>query len=219
MPGEHGADAPRSDEPLAEAASSRSSLRELAGLFLKLGTVAFGGPAVHIAMMEDEVVRKRAWLSRERVLDLLGAANLIPGPNSTELVTHIGHARAGWPGLLVAGSCFIAPAMLIVLAISWAYVRFGALPQVQGVLYGVKPVVIAVVLQAIWGLGRTALKTRTLAVVGATSLALVQRGAHVGLPAGRRSARVAVQARVLATTEDRPAGERRDRGGAEEREE
>jgi chromate transporter len=103
-------------------------LRELALLFLKLGTVAFGGPAAHIAMMEDEVVRRRRWLTHERFLDLLGATNLIPGPNSTEMAIHVGYERAGLPGLLVAGACFIVPATLIVGAIAWAYVRFGRLP-------------------------------------------------------------------------------------------
>src|ERR1044072_8112493 len=107
----------------------RTSLAELALLFLKLGTIAFGGPAAHIAMMEDEVVRRRRWLSRDEFLDLLGAANLIPGPNSTELAIHIGHRQAGWPGLLVAGTCFILPAALIVATFAWAYVRYGSLPQ------------------------------------------------------------------------------------------
>src|SRR3954463_5190932 len=124
-------------------------MRELALLFLKLGTIAFGGPAAHIAMMEDEVVHRRQWLTREEFLDYLGATNLIPGPNSTELAIHIGLARAGWPGLLVAGACFILPAALIVTAIAWAYVRYGALPAAESLLYGVKPVVIAVVLQAL----------------------------------------------------------------------
>src|SRR2546426_9305062 len=100
----------------------RSTLSELALLFLRLGATSFGGPAAHIAMMEDEVVRRRGWLTRAEFLDLLGATNLIPGPNSTELAIHIGHRRAGWPGLLVAGACFIVPAMLIVLALAWAYV-------------------------------------------------------------------------------------------------
>ncbi len=152
------------------------SLRTLALLFLKLGTIAFGGPAAHIAMMEDEVVRRRGWMSRERFLDLLGATNLIPGPNSTEMAIHVGHERAGLAGLIVAGACFIVPAMLIVLAITWAYVRVGSLALAQGVLYGVKPVVIAVVVQAIWGLGRTAVKSRSLAVLGVASLAAVALG-------------------------------------------
>ena len=147
-------------------------LLELAGLFLRLGTTAFGGPAAHIAMMEDEVVRRRQLLTREEFLDLLGATNLIPGPNSTELAIHIGHRRAGWPGLLVAGCCFILPATLIVGIIAWAYVRFGSLPQAEGLLYGVKPVIIAVVVQALWVLGRTAVKNRGLAVVGLASIGL-----------------------------------------------
>jgi chromate transporter len=148
------------------------SVRELALLFLKLGTVAFGGPAAHIAMMEDEVVRRRHWLSRERFLDLLGAANLIPGPSSTELAIYIGYLRAGWIGLLLAGVCFILPAATIVAALAWAYVQFGSLPQAVGILYGVKPVIIAIILQALWSLGRTAVKTRFLAVVGLVGLVL-----------------------------------------------
>ena len=153
---------------------SRHSARltELANLFLKLGFTAFGGPAAHIAMMEDEVVRRRQWISREEFLDLLGATNLIPGPNSTEMAIHIGHRRAGWAGLLVAGSCFILPATLIVGAISWAYVRFGSLPQAEGILYGVKPVVLAIVLQAICRLARPALKTRVLLAMGLAAVVL-----------------------------------------------
>lgn len=141
-------------------------------MFLKLGTVAFGGPAAHIAMMEDEVVRRRRWLSREKFLDLLGAANLIPGPSSTELAIYIGYLQAGWIGLLLAGVCFILPAAIIVAALAWAYVQFGSLPQAVGILYGVKPVIIAVILQALWSLGRTAMKTRFLAAVGLAALLL-----------------------------------------------
>ncbi|WP_244221718.1 chromate efflux transporter [Corallococcus exercitus] len=133
---------------------------EVARVFLRLGLTSFGGPAAHIAMMEDELVRRRQWLPREEFLDLLGATHLIPGPNSTELAIHLGHRRAGWPGLLVAGVCFIVPAMLLTLAAAWAYVRFGTLPQAGALLYGVKPVILAVVLQALWGLGKTALTTR-----------------------------------------------------------
>jgi chromate transporter len=147
-------------------------LRDLAFLFLKLGTIAFGGPAAHIAMMEDEVVRRRRWLKREEFLDLLGATNLIPGPNSTEMAIHIGLRRGGWRGLLVAGSCFILPAAIIATAFAWAYVRFGKLPEIKAILYGVKPVIIAVVLQALWGLGRTAVKTKFLAAVGIAALLL-----------------------------------------------
>jgi len=147
-------------------AIENASLKQLALLFLKLGTIAFGGPAAHIAMMEDEVVRRRRWLSREDFLDLLGATNLIPGPNSTEMAIHIGHRKAGWTGLLVAGICFILPAVFIVMGFAWAYVKFGSLPQFSGILYGVKPVIIAIVIQALWSLGRTALKTKLLLAIG-----------------------------------------------------
>jgi chromate transporter len=143
-----------------------SPLRELALLFLRLGLTAFGGPAAHVAMMEDEVVRRRKWLTHEEFLDLLGATNLIPGPNSTEMAIHIGHRRGGWKGLIVAGACFILPAMLLTLGFAWAYVKFGTLPQAKALLYGVKPVIIAVVVQALWGLGRSALKSRLLAALG-----------------------------------------------------
>jgi chromate transporter len=162
----------------APGRAERTSLWEIARLFAKLGTIAFGGPAAHIAMMEDEVVRRRGWLTREQFLDYLGATNLIPGPNSTELAIHIGRERAGWPGLLVAGACFIVPAALIVAALAWAYVRFGALPETGWLLYGVKPVVIAVVLQALWGLGRTAVKTPMLAGLAVVALAAAAAGLH-----------------------------------------
>jgi chromate transporter len=151
-------------------------LGELARLFLRLGTTAFGGPAAHIAMMEEEVVRRRKWLTHEELLDLIAACNLIPGPNSTELAIHIGHRKAGWKGLLVAGACFILPAALIVGAIAWAYVRWGALPEVGAVMYGVKPVIIAVVAQALWGLGRTAMKSWVLGLIGVTAIAATLAG-------------------------------------------
>jgi chromate transporter len=153
----------------------RQRLRELAYVFLKLGTIAFGGPAAHIAMMEQEVVQRRHWLTESEFLDRVGAANLIPGPSSTELVIHIGHRRAGWPGLIVAGSCFILPAAFSVGLLAWIYVRFGTMPAASGLLYGVKPVVIAVVLQALWNFSRTAIRSRWLALVGvlAAALALV----------------------------------------------
>jgi chromate transporter len=160
------------------ALGERARLGELAGVFLKLGTVAFGGPAAHIAMMKEEVVRRRGWLTEPAFLDYLGATNLIPGPNSTELAIHVGHARAGWRGLLVAGACFILPAALIVTAIAWAYVRFGQLPAVLDVLAGVKPVVIAIVLQALWGLGRTAVKSRALAALGLAALVASAAGVN-----------------------------------------
>jgi chromate transporter len=139
-------------------------------LFLRLGVTAFGGPAAHIAMMEDEVVRRRRWLTRERFLDLLGAANLIPGPSSTEMAIYIGYTQAGWKGIVLGGACFILPAASITLALAWAYVRFGRLPQVSGILYGVKPVVIAIIVQALWNLGRTAVKTRIHLMVGILAL-------------------------------------------------
>jgi chromate transporter len=156
--------------------SQPASLAALALLFLKLGTIGFGGPAAHIAMMEDEVVRRRRWLSREEFLDLLGATNLIPGPNSTEMAIHIGHRKAGWVGLLIAGSCFIIPAALIVTGFAWAYVRYGAVPQAGALLYGVKPVIISIVIQALWGFARAALKTRLLAMIGAAGTVLVFLG-------------------------------------------
>jgi len=152
------------------AKPDKRRLGELALLFLKLGATSFGGPAAHIAILEDEVVRRRQWLTHEEFLDLLGATNLIPGPNSTEMAIHIGHRRAGWPGLLVAGACFILPAVLIVTMIAWAYVRYGTVVEARGILYGIKPVIIAVVVQALWGLGRTALKTKLLAVLGAVAV-------------------------------------------------
>ena len=154
----------------AENLPARSeALRELAALFLRLGTLAMGGPAAHIAMMEDEVVRRRRWMTHERFLDMLGICNLIPGPNSTEMAIHIGQLRAGFAGLVVAGACFILPAAAIVMAIAWMYVRYGTMPQAVGLLYGIKPVIIAVVLQALWGLGRTAIKSRLLAAIAIVS--------------------------------------------------
>jgi chromate transporter len=149
---------------------SLSVLNELALLFLRLGSTAFGGPAAHIAMMEDEVVRRRRWMSRERFLDLLGN-QLIPGPNSTEM-PFTGYDRGGWAGLLVAGTCFIVPAVVIVTIIAWVYVRFGQLPEVTGILYGVKPVILAIIFQALWGLGRTAVKTPFLGCVALLTAAL-----------------------------------------------
>ena len=163
---------------LQQRPASKGSLKALALVFLKLGVIGFGGPAAHVAMMDDEVVRRRRWLSREDFLDLLGATNLIPGPNSTEMAIHVGHRQAGWPGLLVAGVCFILPAGLIVTAFAWAYVRYGVLPEVTGVLYGVKPVIIAIVLQALVNLGRTALKTSFSWAVAATATALAFLGVN-----------------------------------------
>lgn len=163
---------------VSTSATSRSSLRELAAFFLRLGTTAFGGPAAHVAIMEDELVRRRQWLSRETFLDLLGASNLIPGPSSSELAIHIGYLRAGWMGLLVAGICFILPAAIIVAALAWLYVHFGTLPAVSAILYGVKPVVIAIVIQALWGLGRTAVKTKFLGLIGLCTLGAAFLSVH-----------------------------------------
>src|SRR5262252_9500749 len=166
------------------------SLSDLAFAFLKLGTIAFGGPAAHIALMEEEFVRRRGWLTQQEFLDRLGAANLIPGPSSTEMAIFIGHSQRGWPGLIVAGCCFIIPAALLVGTIAAAYVRFGALPQVGGVLYAVKPVVIAVVLHAFWKLAHSSVKTILLGAIGA--------GAAICLLLGADNLVVLVGAGVLA---------------------
>jgi chromate transporter len=158
--------------------SSNSALREVVLVFLKLGIVGFGGPAAHIAMMRDEVVRRRRWIDDARFLDLLGMTNLIPGPNSTEMAIHLGYVRAGGAGLVLGGACFILPAMAIVLALAWVYVSYGARPEATAALYGIKPVIIAVVLQAAWGLARTAVKGPLLAVVGFVTVALYAVRVH-----------------------------------------
>src|SRR5215203_4863988 len=160
----------------SEPNADNSHLREVAFLFLKLGTIGFGGPAAHIALMRDEVVKRRKWVTEEQFLDLIGATNLIPGPNSTEMAIHLGYIRAGWWGLILGGACFIAPAMLIVLALAWVYVQYGTTPQAGWLLYGIKPVIIAVIIQALWGLGRTAVKSITLAILGAGVIALYLLG-------------------------------------------
>jgi len=154
------------------------NLWEVTALFLRLGTTAFGGPAAHIALMEQEVVVRRGWLSRDEFLDLLGIVNLIPGPNSTEMAILIGYRRAGWLGLLAGGVCFILPAALIVSIIAWAYVKFGKLPPGEGLLYGVKPVIIAVMVQAMWSLGRGVVKTWLLGMVGVGAIVLAYRGVN-----------------------------------------
>ena len=145
---------------------SWKSLLDVAGLFLKLGTISFGGPAAHVALMEQEIVRKRGWLDCDHFLDLLAATNLVPGPNATEMAIHIGYVRAGWPGLVAAGSAFILPAFLISLALSWIYVRFGALPEGQALFYGINPVVMAIILVATFRLGKTALKGKVQVLLG-----------------------------------------------------
>jgi chromate transporter len=158
---------PKSGPPRDVEANRDGRLSGLARLFLKLGFVAFGGPAAHVAMMEDEVVVRRRWRGRTAFLDMLGATNLIPGPNSTEMVMHIGWRRAGVRGLIVSGLCFIGPAVLITGVAAWAYVRYGSLPEVGPFLVGIKPAVLAVILLALWRLGRTAAKTVPLATLGA----------------------------------------------------
>jgi chromate transporter len=147
-------------------------LFELALIFLKLGTIGFGGPAAHIAMMEDEFVRKRGWISSEDYLDRVAAASVIPGPSSTEVGIFIGRSLRGTAGLVVAGCCFIIPAAVLVTVIAAAYVRFGSLPQVEGILHAIKPAVIAIILQAVWKLGRTAAKTSALVAIGVCSIGL-----------------------------------------------
>lgn len=144
----------------------QESTAELAKLFLKLGFIAFGGPAAHIAMMQREVVEKRKWITKEHFLDLVGATNLIPGPNSTEMTMHIGHERAGWKGLMVAGTCFIVPAVLITAILAWFYQQYGRLPQVQPFIYGIKPAIIAVIVSLMITLGKSAVKNPTLAAFG-----------------------------------------------------
>lgn len=145
----------------------KNLLQDIAFVFLKLGTIAFGGPAAHIAMMEDEVVVKRSWLNREEFLDLIGATNFIPGPNSTEMAIHIGHRLAGWKGLLTSGICFISPAVLIVTGFAWAYVHYGSLPDVENIFFGIKPVIIAIVLLALFRFSKSAIKTKSLFIIAA----------------------------------------------------
>lgn len=149
-----------------------NNLKEVAGVFLKLGVTAFGGPAAHIAMMQQEVVTKRKWMSEEHFLDLIGATNLIPGPNSTEMAIHIGQERAGWKGLIVAGLCFICPAVIITLCFAWLYKEYGQLPQVQPFIYGIKPAIISVILSAVFPLAKKSLKTIPLWIIGISVLML-----------------------------------------------
>lgn len=152
-------------------------LREVAALFFRLGATAFGGPLAHIAMMEREVVQ-RGWVTRSQFLDLVGVTNLLPGPNSTEMSMHLGHARAGTPGLVVGGACFILPAAAITIALAWAYVRFGALPETTAIVYGTKPVIVAVIAHALVRLARAAVKRRWLAVIGIAAAVAVVAGAN-----------------------------------------
>ncbi|NES74224.1 MAG: chromate transporter [Okeania sp. SIO2D1] len=152
-------------------AEKKQRLRELATVFSRLGIVAFGGPAAHVAMMDDEIVKQRRWMSHEKLLDLIGVTNLLPGPNSTELAIHIGYERAGWSGLFVAGSCFILPAMILVWILAAVYSRYQTVPQVEWLLYGIKPVIIAIVVQALWKLGRKAAKDLPTTIAGIAAIA------------------------------------------------
>lgn len=145
---------------------NNASLKDIAKLFLKLGIIGFGGPAAHIAMMQDEVVTKRKWLSEQHFLDLIGATNLIPGPNSTEMTMHIGHEKGGWKGLVVAGLCFILPAVFITGIFAYLYKQYGELPAVQPFIYGIKPAIIAIILGAIFPLAKKSLKSTELIIIG-----------------------------------------------------
>jgi chromate transporter len=159
-----------------EPEEERKALAEVARVFLKLGVIGFGGPAAHVALMRREMVEKRRWVTEGRFLELFGASNLIPGPSSTELGMMLGYEHAGWSGLLVAGVCFITPAMLLVMTLAWAYVRFGSVPQTNWILYGVEPVIVAIIVDALWGLGRRALRSWTLGVLALAVLALYALG-------------------------------------------
>jgi chromate transporter len=159
-------------------APSRARVGEVGRVFLQLGFTAFGGPAAHIAAMEDELVRVRRWVKREEFIDLISATNLIPGPNSTELAIHLGYRRAGWIGLIVAGLAFIAPAVAIVWLLAMGYVKYGPRPEVSAILTGMQPVVLAVIVQALWRLGRTALRSPSTWAVAAAALAAVFAGVH-----------------------------------------
>lgn len=165
--------------PQDQPASQEHHLGEVITLFLRLGFTAFGGPAAHISMMRQEVVERRKWVSEERFIDMIGATNLIPGPSSTELAIYLGYLRAGWPGLLIGGACFIAPAMLIVLAIAWAYATYGSLPQVGWLFYGIQPAVVAIIAQAIWQLGRTIFKNLLAPVLAVLIFVLYLLGVNV----------------------------------------
>lgn len=151
-------------------------MREVARVFLKLGFLGFGGPAAHLALMHDEVVSRRRWMDDREFLDLWGATNVIPGPNSTEMALHIGRRQGGWHGFLAAGACFIGPSTLITLGLAWLYSRYGATPPGEAVMRGLAPVVLAVVVRALWSLGRTAVKGPVMAAIGAAALGLYLAG-------------------------------------------
>lgn len=158
--------------------SETNKLKEIAQLFFKLGCISFGGPAAHIAMMEDEVVKKRKWMTHEHFLDLIGATNLIPGPNSTEMTMHCGHERGGWKGLFVAGISFIFPAVVITALFAWLYQQYGQLPKVEPFIYGIKPAVISIILMAAYRLGKKAIKTTELAILGILAFAVCFLGVN-----------------------------------------
>ena len=162
---------------MADGTSGSHRLRELASVFLRLGTIAIGGPPAQIAMMRAELVERRRWMTEEEFLDRLGAANLIPGPSSTEVTIFTGFLRAGWPGLFVAGAAYMLPAVIIVTLVAWIYVRFGNLPQVNGILYGLKPAVIVLVIQSVWKLGRSAARDLFLKAIGVAALLSTIAGA------------------------------------------
>ena len=167
------------------AGKKKGSLAEVAREFLRLGFVAYGGPAAHVAMIEEEFVRRRAWVTRARFLDLVGAVSLLPGPSSTELAIYLGEIRAGLAGLIVAGACFILPAAVLVVALAWAYLRYGSVPQVSGLLFGIKPVVVALVAQAVWNLAKTALRSVTLGLLAMAVIVCAVFGLHaIGLLLG-----------------------------------
>lgn len=156
----------------------QNNLLEIAQLFFKLGCISFGGPAAHIAMMEDEVVHKRKWFTQEHFLDLIGATNLIPGPNSTEMTMHCGYERGGWKGLFIAGICFITPAIIITSVFAWLYQTYGQLPEVTPFIYGIKPAVIALIIMAGYRLGKKALKTTELTILGILTVIACLLGVH-----------------------------------------
>jgi chromate transporter len=163
---------------MTAGASDSKHLGEVAKVFLRLGFIAFGGPAAHIAMMEDEIVKKRKWMSADHFLDLVGATNLIPGPNSTEMTMHCGHERAGWKGLVVAGLCFILPAVVITGALAWGYQVYGQLPEVEAFIYGIKPAIIAVIVSTMITLGQKALKSVTLGIIGGIAAIITLLGVN-----------------------------------------
>jgi chromate transporter len=169
---------PETDSPTPTPPPARGSLAEVGAVFLKIGATAFGGPAAHVAIMHDEIVERRKWVDNQHFLDLLGATNLIPGPNSSEMSMHLGFVRAGLPGLIVGGGSFLLPAMLMVLALAWVYQEFGSTPAAEWLLYGVKPVIIPLIVSALITLGQKAVRDRLSIVLGAAAFALYFLGVN-----------------------------------------